>query len=182
VSRRDGTRLVAGSVRLIVFGPEAGIGFYEMTDAQGQLHQRMVVMENVPDVDAGEVGPAIPGGSLIVLKRYAPKQIIAAEARIGGKERMLDLKAAKVFDDHEFVGALSATVLVPRADNGKSVEYVVQDPTGGRATIAQRFAPSAGGVTLPIGRSARTYTHSRPVLVRPRPGSSTGTGVSSANR
>ena len=33
---------------------------------------------------------------------------------------------------------------------------------------------------LPAGRSSRTYTHSRPVLVLPRPGSSTGTGVSSA--
>ena len=30
------------------------------------------------------------------------------------------------------------------------------------------------------GRSSRTYTHNRPVRVRPRPGSSTGTGVSSA--
>ena len=33
---------------------------------------------------------------------------------------------------------------------------------------------------LPLGRSSRTYVHSRPVRVLPRPGSSTGTGVSSA--
>src|SRR5262249_56416632 len=33
-----------------------------------------------------------------------------------------------------------------------------------------------------VGVGSRAYTQSRPVLVRPRPGSSTGTGVSSANR
>ena len=40
----------------------------------------------------------------------------------------------------------------------------------------------AGGRTAlePIGRSSLTYTHKRPVLVLPRPGCSTGTGVSSA--
>ena len=32
----------------------------------------------------------------------------------------------------------------------------------------------------PQGRSSRTATHNRPVLVLPRPGLSTGTGVSSA--
>ena len=39
---------------------------------------------------------------------------------------------------------------------------------------------TAGAVACPAGRSFRTYVHNRPVFVRPLPGSSTGTGVSSA--
>ena len=35
------------------------------------------------------------------------------------------------------------------------------------------------GSALPAGRSSRTYVHNRPCLVVPRPGKSTGTGVSS---
>lgn len=39
---------------------------------------------------------------------------------------------------------------------------------------------TAGAITEPALRSSRTYVHSRPVLVLPLPGSSTGTGVSFA--
>lgn len=38
---------------------------------------------------------------------------------------------------------------------------------------------TAGTSFEPHGRSSRTYTHTLPVLVVPRPGSSPGSGVSS---
>ena len=43
-----------------------------------------------------------------------------------------------------------------------------------------RQTTTAGATSPAAGRSSRTYVHRRPVLVLPRPGASTGIGVSSA--
>ena len=54
-------------------------------------------------------------------------------------------------------------------------------PTAALEVVDLDTAPRpARGAVLPDARSSATYTHSRPVAVLPRPGSSTGTGVSSA--
>ncbi len=118
-AQQERATLVKGTMRLLVFGPDATVALYTLAGADGDQYQYMVLLMVEPDISAGEVAPPLKG-SYVELRRYAIRHVVIGQAQIGGTgERLLDLSGATVRSERANSRAtrILATVTIPIVGN-----------------------------------------------------------------
>lgn len=120
--------LLQGSIRVNVFGPEAGVGFYTL-QIGGTQQQHMFVLETQMDTTRGEAGPSI-SNAYITLTPYPTRQVVVGDVRIGDKERILDVAKAKIQEDRVDGFHLLATVTIPIVGTARSATFKISHPLG----------------------------------------------------